>query len=367
MFTAKDLNELLEYQAPAPVLSLIFRNDFIGNTPETNKLILRSLIKGIQAEEDLKAVRVFFEKEFDWAASRSAVVYSCQQDGFFRAYSFSVDMKNQVQISRGLMLKSLVSTLDRFSGFGVTLVDQQKTRMMAFHLGELVAESIFEGEEVQRVKQSGGTRPMGSLSGVEGDPDRIKTIIDRNFRKASQLADQFLKKHDIRRVFLGGTEPTTATFKEYLPKVWQSLISGVFPVELTAKKQYILELIQEIAQMEDDRHQQRLVETVITETAKGRRGVLRAEDVLGAVREGRIQTLLVEEDFHQPGFCCTGCDYLTVQKMEGCPFCSGLFEKIGDIGELAVRNVLLTGGRIKVIKNDPVFHKHGGIGALLRY
>ena len=56
----------------------------------------------------------------------------------------------------------------------------------------------------------------------------------------------------------------------------------------------------------EHRREARLIDDAITATARGGMGVIRLEDTLGAVCEGRVQTLIIQEEFRAPGFRCRG-------------------------------------------------------------
>ena len=369
MFRNQDIQELLAYQDEHPALSVYFDNDFIENTIEANKLKLRSMLDQLpsEAEQDIQAVQEYFDTVFDWTQDRSCAVFSNQAGDFFKAYILSLEVPDQIRYSPQLLLKTLVSLHRTTSGYGIALVDQQSARLLAFEMGELIAEKGYHGEDIQRIKHGGGSHTTGRWRGDEGEGEKVDTVRSRNLREAAEAADDFFHKHDIRRIFLGGTEQNTAAFRAYLPKLWQSLITGVVSINTNANPQEVQRRVLEIGREVDQRRKNKLVDTVITEAAKGRSGVVRTEDVLGAVREGRVQTLLLDDSFKEPGFRCQGCEYLTVQELESCPFCGGAFETIDDTAEMAVKYVLLSGGNVEVVKDSPELQAHGGIAAHLRY
>lgn len=369
MISDKDLQTLVDYRGEFPALSLYFHNDLVEQPLETNKLRLRALLNELPSEAalDVQAVRNYFENDFNWQQNRSGVIFSNQQQDFFQAFPLDIEVPDQTQFTRELLLSTLICLMQTTSGYGVALVDQQQARLMAFQMGELVQEEVFEGDEIQRIKHGGGSHPTGRWRGDEGEGEHVDTTRNRNLREAAQQADDFFSKTKVRRIFLGGTEPTVAAFRDQLTKSWQSLISGTFTMDINANPQEVKKVILKLGNDQERKKQDALIEKVVTETAKGKLGVLRTEDVLGAVREGRVQTLLLNSDFHQAGYRCTGCGYLTVQEMEDCPFCGSTFQQIDDTAELAVRDVLNAGGSVELLSQNPALQEHGGIGALLRY
>lgn len=367
MFTNEDLQLLLDYRPHAPVLSVYLNTNPAGRTADDHKLQLRSLLKDIELAEDVEAVRHYFDYEYDWAGHRGAVVFSCAADGFFQPVPLAIDVTNRARVEEQPYIKPLASLFDAYSGYGVILVDQQQARFFSFHLGELEAEQEYVGQDVQRQKHGGGSQATGRRRGDTGDAEHSDAVSDRNLREAAKRASRFLEKHDVRRLLIGGTENNVSSFREFLPKSWQSLIIGTFQMSMNANYQEVQHKAIEIGKEAEERREKRLVETVITEAAKGRNGLLRFDDILSAVREGRVQTLLVQEDFIEPGYQCQGCGFITTQEVTTCPFCSESFVRIDDAVEMTVREVLQMGGTVEVLEESESLAEHGGIGALLRY
>ncbi len=186
-------------------------------------------------------------------------------------------------------------------------------------------------------------------------------------REAADFAARFFNENRVRRVLIGGTDDNVALFRSQLPKTWQSLIVGTFPISMTASHAEVLSRALEIARRAERQREQRLIEALRTTAAKGRGGIIRLDDTLSAVHEGRVQTLIVNEGFRAPGYRCQGCSYLTTQELEHCPFCGSTFEQIPDAVELAVRRVMSDGGDVEVLHDNPELESMGNIGGLLRY
>ena len=366
MFTNRDLQELLEYKAPTAVLSVYLNTEPVEGGAESHRLRLRSMLKEVGLDDDVQVVERFFDHEFDWSG-RSAAVFSYAQDGYFRSFSLQVPVRSRVRISDRPHVKPLVELLDSYGGYGVALVDKQGARLFYFHLGELREQEGIMGESVRRVKRGGGSAAPGRRGGIAGRTNNVEEVTERNIKEAADFAAHFFTENNVRRILLGGTEDNLALFRAQLPKAWQSLVVGSFPVSMTASHNEVLERAMHIGREADRKRELKLVEAAITGAAKGRGGVVRLDDTLGAVHEGRVQTLLIREGFRAPGRRCKSCGYITTQKMEVCVFCGGEFEKIADAVEMAVRRVIQSGGEVEVVHDDKTLSKHGDIAALLRY
>ena len=367
MFAKEELQSLIEMDFQAPVLSVYLNTHPARESVDAYKLRLRSLLEKATLEEDVRAVSKYFETQYDWKNYRSAVVFSAQGQGYFQDYPLQVSVWDQVREGSLPDLIPLLAPMNAHSGIGVVLINQQDGRFLVFEMGELLAEQLHQGEEVQRQKHGGGSQTTGTWRGDQGAGETSDMTVERNLRTAAEAADRYFKDHDVRRVFLGGTAENISSFRKFLPKRWQSLVVDEFQMDLDEPPSTVRKQLREVLEREEKNRKGALVEKAITEAAKGRHGLLRVDDILGAVREGRVQTLLVDKEFRQEGFRCRGCEYLTVQELETCPFCGSDFEEIRDLGEMMVRKVLVSGGSVEVLEDEHALRDRGNLAALLRY
>ena len=156
-------------------------------------------------------------------------------------------------------------------------------------------------------------------------------------------------------------------FRNQLPKSWQSLVVGSFPVSKNAAPAEIMDRALLVGKEAELQKQTKLIQTIITSEAYGRQGVFYLEDTLNAVHDGRIQTLVIRDGYRAPGYRCQGCGYLTTEELQNCPFCNNNFEEISDAVELAVRRVMRDGGEVEVIHDVEEQEDFDQVGALLRY
>jgi peptide chain release factor subunit 1 len=365
MLTENALQELLNVQSLHPVLSVYLNTDPAEGNVEFYKLQLRSMLKDVELKDDVFAVERYLDHEYDWSG-RSLAVFSCAPDAIFKAFPLAVPIRSRVRISSQPHLKPLADILDAYGGYGVVLVDKLGARLFFFHLGELLEQEGTLGEDVRRTKRGGSTFP-GRRGGVGGQTNYNEEVTERNMRDAVAFASNFFADKNVRRVLIGGTDDNVALFKSMLPKSWQSLVVGTFPMRMTASKNEVLERALQIGQEAEKAREASLVASVLSNAAKGRGGVVSLDSTLNALHDGRVQTLLIREGYRAPGFRCKGCGYLTAHEVETCPFCGNSFEGIPDAVEMAVHKVMKLGGEVEVLRDGQTIEKFGSIGALLRY
>jgi peptide chain release factor subunit 1 len=375
MLRGSDLKELLNYAAQNPVLSVYLNTDPTQGSADRYRLRLRNMLKDVALQDDVEVVERYLEHEYDWSG-RSLAVFSCVQEDFFRAFSFGVPVRSRVRVGSRPYVKPLADLFDSFGEYGVALVDQQGARLFHFHLGELQEQEGLVGAEVRRTKSGGGSQTSGQRGGVQaagrrggeaGLTKHADGVAERNMRESAEFAARFFSQNDIRRILIGGTENNVALFLSQLPKSWQSLVMGTFPMSMTVSHAEVQSRAMEIAREAERKREARLVDQLITAAAKGQAGVVSLDDTLRAVHEGRVQTLAYIEGFREPGLRCTGCGFLTTQEPKSCPFCGSSFDQISDAVESAVRKVMQEGGEVEVIRDSEALVEAGKIGGLLRY
>ena len=366
MITDRDLRELLDYQSPNRVLSLYLNTDPSEGNADIHRQHLRALLRQVDLVEDKERIERYFEHEFDWDG-RSVAVFSCQPDQWFRSYSLAIPIRSRIWADDHPHIKPLVDLLDAYGGYGVALVDKQGARFFYFHLGELIEQEGYLGEDVRHTKRGGASSFPGRRGGVAGRTNYVEEVVERNAREAAEFATRFFTEKNVRRILIGGTDENINLFRNQLPKAWQSLIVGTFPMSMTASHTDVLERAMQVGREAEKKHESKLVEAVVTAAAKGSGAVAGLEETLTALNEGRIQNLLFLEGLREPGFQCTHCGYLTSVEIETCPYCGGDVKHIPDVIELAVFRVMQNGGEVEVLREDGDLAKYGHIGALLRY
>ncbi len=369
MFKQEDLRELAAYQAETPILSVYLNVDPTERTTDEYKLALRQVLKqaeGLAAAEDMAAVERFFDHEYDWSG-RGVVVFSGEEQGFWRTYSLAVPIASGVTVARKPYIWPLAAMVDAYGSYAVALVDRQGAQLFLFEMGELRTSDRYIGEEIRKLKKGrGSSGGPGRRGGAPISSRREEEMVQRNIREAVKTTRRFHRKHRPQRWIIAGVDRTVAQFREALPKQLQDRVIGSFSADMNASEPEIRKRSLEILQQVEDERETALVEAVFTAAAKGRGGVIRLADTLGAAHEGRIQTLVIARDYHQPGYQCQNCTYITDQHLKVCPFCGGEFAEISDAAEALVTKVIEDGGKVEVVDDHPKLAEFG-VGALLRY
>lgn len=367
MFDEKSLRELASVEAHGPILSLYLNVDSTHHTAEEYKLALREMLK--QAEStadsiDINTIKRYVELEYDWSG-RGLVMFSRQAEGIWQTFSLAVPVRNSVTAASKPYISPLVE-LDGFYGrYVAALVDRQGARFFLFQMGKLVAQEGTVGEDVRRTRRGRGSSVVGMRGGSQVSGRKEAEVVQRNLKDTAVALADFCHRHRPRRLLLAGSEHTIPQFHELLSAQLQTIVAGTFIADMEAGESEIQERAFTILKELGEKRREEIVKMVITAAAKGMNGIVGLDQTLSAANEGRIQVLVVEHDYHEPGYQCQGCGYLTTQKLEQCVFCKSNFVEIPDAAEAVTSQVVEKGGAVEVVASKTIGEAH--IGALLRY
>ena len=124
MLSDREFQELLNFHAKHPVLSVYLNTDPVEGNADAYRLRLRSMLKDVDLPEDVEAVLRYIDREHDWSG-RSIAVFSCAPDNYLQAFPLAVPLRDRVRISDRPSVKPLADLLDSYGGYGVVLVDKQ--------------------------------------------------------------------------------------------------------------------------------------------------------------------------------------------------------------------------------------------------
>ncbi|MCS7039641.1 MAG: Vms1/Ankzf1 family peptidyl-tRNA hydrolase [Anaerolineae bacterium] len=364
MFRETDLQELVEFDGHnSPVVSLYLNVDPRQRTTEEYKLALRRLLDAaVIPTPDRERIERYVELEYDRQA-RGLVCFSCQEKGFWRAYTFQVPLEDAIMVDRRPLVRRLVEMIDTYGHLGVVAVDRQGARFFSFHLGVLEEATGMVGEEVRRHKQGGWAAQR-----YQRHEDETALA---NLREAVEQTERLARQYNWRRLVLAGTDANVARFQELLPTSLQKLVVGTMPLELNASIQEVRDRAEAVALQARSASILQLAADLVVAAAKGNNAVLGLGPTVEAIQSGRVYHLLFTEDYEvEEGRVrrCEHCGYLGTGDEEACPLCGGEYRPLPDAINTLARRTLVQGAQVTVLPPDnPLMAAGHPIGAFLRF
>jgi len=357
-----DLQELASFRSEGkPALSLYLNTDLTQQPKEQCKLVLRNLLQKVGdavSNKDAAKVEGFFDLEYDWQA-KSVALFSSADRKFWRVYPLALPIESEVHTGDRLYLKPLTQLFDEYDRYGVILVDRESARFLLIHLGQIEEKSEWVGQDLKHHKQGGFAAARYQR--------HVEKQAEQNLKLAAEATVRFCRENRCSGVILGGGDETVSQFQAMLPKALQKQIIGTIGVDTTASATEVMDRAVELIQAKERRREQKLVDDMITATAKGAGAVTGLADTFYVAHQGRVHTLVVEKDFETDGYLCGGCNYVSAEPIAKCPFCGGKPELIHEAVNRVIQQIIETGGKVETVTDNETLAKVGHIGAILRY
>lgn len=361
MLTDAGIRQVVEFESPdKPVLSVCLNVDPHRRSPEKYKLALRALLDKAEgaAPGDIKRVQNYIEMGYNWQG-RGVLMFSCEAKDFWWAESFLPPLEDQVMVSYRPYIRPLATLLDAYERYGVIHVTQTGARLYSFHLGNLEAVEDFSGESVKMHKAGGWSAPRYQRHELEQ--------ARQNLQDAAELAEDFYRLSEARRLILAGTEKNTARFRELLSHRLCNMVVGQINIGATGKANELREKALVQAQKAATNEARSIADMVVTQVHKGGNAVAGLAETLTAVQNGRAQHVVTLSDFTHSAYRFVDSGLILLELNEDSELASGKMQKLPDAVDSVLRRAMVQGIGVSIVDEHAGLEEAGKIGAITRY
>ena len=362
MLTDIDVREVIELESPDhPVLSIYLNVDPHRRTSEKYKLALRNLLNQAKNADpqDIKRVQNYIEMGYNWQG-RGVVMFSCTAQDFWWAKSFPLPVEDSVMVSYRPYVRQLAILMDTYERYGVIQVDQSGARLYVFHMGNLEAAEGYLGEAV-RTQQKGGGWAAARYQRREAELAR------QNLQDAAEMAEDFYRHTNTRRLILAGTEKNVSRFNELLSHRLRKMVVGRIAADANATPSEVSEKALDVARKATADAARAMANNIITTAHKGGQAVLGLTETLTAVQNGRAQHVVALADFTQPAYRFVESGHVLLELTEESDLQSGRVQPLPDAVDSVLRRAMVQGIGVTILDEHAELHENGQIGALTRY
>ena len=326
------------------------------------------LLKGARADADgdrsviadLKKIDEYVRRDLDRSRVRGLAFFACSAEQLWQVFELAVPVRTRVVVNHTPAVGQLESVLREHEPIGVLMADRQRARMFVFELGELVERSeLFE--EVPRETDLRGLRDRG------GDhPQVLEEHTQQHLRNAAQVAFAVWSQHPFAHLAIAAPDHLAGQLESDLHPYLRSRLCGRLAVPVTANHGEVLAAAQHVESQVERRRQAQVVDRLRGTVAAGRKGVAGLGDVVDALGDHRVDTLLVSQGYVAPGWRCDGCARLAALGRR-CRRCGDEMTEVADLVEDAVEEALAQSCQVEICVGNADLDVMGRVGALLRY
>lgn len=327
---------------------------------ETLEKAGKDVTKKIKSDiEKIETYLIGNKREF----KKGLALISSNPLGFWQNYHFTLPVKNELVIDNTPHVKPLLGLFDNYPTYMVLLVAKESAKIFLIHLGKIEIYTELLTSDIPGKHKKGGWFAL-----EQGRYERhIDYHISQHMKDVIKALENLLHKESINKIILGGTGEAVTKMKGMLPHTILNKVVSTFNIEMSSGKKDVLEKTLKIIEGLEREKEKETVNDLVTRAMKNNMGVIGLDDVLSNIQEGKVMKLVFLKDLTASGFRCVKCGFLTSQRLENCPYCSGGFDKVNYLFDLAAQKAVEQGGVVGVINESNELAKAGGIGAFLRF
>ncbi|MEY2437573.1 MAG: peptide chain release factor subunit 1 [Acidimicrobiaceae bacterium] len=308
---------------------------------------------------DLRRIEDYVRAGFDRSHTRGLAIFACSAHDLWEVIPLPVPVQNRVVINHFPAVSQLEALFEESAALAVLLADRQRARLFVFELGELTDRSeLFD--ELPRDYDTTGQRDQGDVV------HHVEELRHVHLRHAAEVAWRVYQDHGFEHLAVAASDDIAGELEGLLHPYLRQRLCDRLHLPVGAAMGEVRAAAIEVETKVERRKEAAVVQRLREAVATGRRGVAGLGPVLEALRDRRVERLLVSQGYSEPGWRCEPCGGLA-EVGRTCPSCTAQMEEVDDVVEEAVEAALSQSARVEICVGNADLDVLGRVGALLRY
>ncbi len=291
--------------------------------------------------------------------SQGVCVFASYVLDFVRGYHVDVKVPDVLRLGVTPYIRPLAELQEEYEKFVLVVADNKETQiyLVAAESAELMDK--IKGNIKNRVKKGGWSQKRYSRR-------REKELLHYAKDVAASL-EQLDREESFKRIILLGARETIREIQEELSQELSEKVVGEKPADLNSPTNELVDEAYELF-FEDERENERdLWKRIKDEYFSGGPAAVGAKDVLVAVLNGRVESMVITRDAQITGAMCRECENVSAGRHDKCLYCGKDDVIEVDLVNQLVRHAELTGADVNFVDSIKGLTKVGDAAALLRY
>src|SRR3954452_20398319 len=315
----------------------------------------------VALREDVDRVEDYLSS-FSPKGAHGVVVYACGPAGLFEV----IRLPRPIATRAGIDDSPLTAPRPELSATGswlVVLVNRQTGRMFAGDRERLEEVDVIVDDVHGQHKQGGWSQARYQRSVDEDVQDHLRNVAAAAFLR--------FKRRPFDNLLLGGPAETVTDFESKLHAYLQERVAGRVDVDVENSS---VDDVQRAAAAKIEEHERARERAALDRLneglSKGTRAAAGLEDVLEALNERRVETLLIEPGYQAAGCTCPQCGWVGPMDGGSCPADGTPVDCRDSVVESAVELAMVQNADVLVARDEDhqrELQSHGQIAAVLRF
>ncbi len=288
---------------------------------------------------------------------RGRVIFASGPTGFLHVYRVSVEPEPLVVWDSSPFLLPLARLREEYEDYGLLLIDSQEARLFLVRSG-LLEEKETASIDLMNKHKKGGWSQMRYNRLRKGQINSFFTQLIEDLQKNEDLAG-------MRGLVVAGPGEAKGQLIEMMPFDLKDKVMGTLDTSMDASSRELVTRGEDIAHENERSREGELVEKLKEALLRGQPAAYGPTDVGKALKEGRVNYLLITEGFALPEMICKSCHHHIESEGGKCPTCGkeAAALSLESLYELAES----TGAEVVLVEDDAFLESLGNLGAILRY
>jgi len=338
---------------------------------------------------DMERLATYLDEELDPAA-QGVVVIACHHQGVFEPVPLDIPVDSGFVVGSIPSLRQLARAADDYPPYAIIAADQRDAVLWLME-GQTWDRGIqLEASEYPRKQQQGGWSQQRYQNRADERVEAFARTIAEETRRAFEEVNAPIR---YKYLIISANEQMFTLLNAELHETIKNRVLGQLTLPIQADISEVTAAAEPLVEEAERRREMEAVQAVRDGVGAGGRGVAGAQDTITALETGQVMTLVMNDDFSQPGWA----DYSLPLFGVGSP--PGEHPAGGDAADLmstavedeVVRLALQIGAEVQLVRSAvPVGEEEqeqipdadnptprseaaraldqlGGIGAVLRY
>ncbi len=362
MLESINLRELAEMSGPdRAFLSLYLSSPEAINSLNDKADQIRRLLSGEEDElehfeRSYSMIREALEEN---SVKGPMVMFASWALDFLVGYPLQIAPPDRLWIDSSPYIRPLAEMQDEYETFVIVTADNYDARI--YLVAEMNAESVgrVKGDVKNHVRKGGWSQKRYQR--------RRDNELLHYAKEVVEILQKVVTEEEIDRIVLLGQSEAINEIEDAMPETLRGLIAGRESMDLDSTEKELVERAMPIFFTRERDVEASSWARIREEALSEGLAVIGPAAVLKAVKEGRIEEIVVERDLELFGMRCRDCENLAYAKPQQCPQCHSasvfVVDLVNEITELASQT------SASVNFTDPLegLADSGGIAALTRY
>lgn len=289
---------------------------------------------------------------------KALALFSCWYEDFFDVYSLGVPVEDQVVIDSSPYVRPLAELEDEYETYCVTYLDHDAAQIYLVAGRAMHSADRVSGDITNHVKKGGWSQQRYER--------RREKEINQYCDEIAEKLQTFARQDSFDRLIFCGNTQLMAELKDALPESLSEMHVGSERLESGLSEDELLDQVEPLYEEAERASERKLMEVIREQCFRDGLGATGPEEVLSALRQGRVRHLLVDRGQFIKGARCGSCQRVEPTEMDECPTCGEDMHSVDLVNEM-VEEAKKTDAEVEFSDSMEKLSNWNGVAALLRY